>query len=66
MVNGSDAMILVCQNCGEEFVFTQEAKEFLRTRGYKTVPRWCRSCFHNAKRAEKRGQRPTAPRPMAK
>jgi hypothetical protein len=56
MVKGTDTMILVCQKCGEEFVFTQEAQDFLRKRGFTEVPRWCRSCFHQAKRAEKRRQ----------
>jgi len=54
MDDPSDSVVLICQRCGEEFILTGEAREFLRKRGFTEVPRWCRACFHKAKRAEKK------------
>lgn len=54
MDKNTDSVVLVCQRCGEEFVLTGEAREFLRQRGFTDAPRWCRACFHRAKRAAKK------------
>ena len=36
--------ILVCEKCGEEFVFTADAQRYFMERGKKRDPRTCKSC----------------------
>jgi len=36
--------ILVCQDCGEEFVFTADAQEWNAQRGYRDNPQRCKAC----------------------
>jgi hypothetical protein len=50
MVKGYDTRILVCSECGEEFVLTIDAQEYMARRGRKGLPRWCRSCFTSLKK----------------
>jgi hypothetical protein len=59
MVKGYDTRILTCSKCGEEFVLTVDAQEYMARRGRKGLPRWCRSCFTELKRdARRRGAEP--------
>lgn len=54
---GSDAKssILVCVNCGEEFVFTAAAREYFLSLGYSGLPRRCKSCYRKHKHEKKAG-----------
>ena len=36
--------ILVCADCKEEFVFTNEAHCYFLKRGFETPPKRCKSC----------------------
>jgi hypothetical protein len=52
---GSDfePKILICVECGEEFVFTTNAQEYFAERGYTEDPKRCKHCYMKHKR-EKR------------
>lgn len=43
---------LVCQDCGEEFVFTVGEQEFYKEKGFDNEPKRCKAC-----RDKKRSQR---------
>lgn len=43
---------LVCEDCGQEFVFSREEQEFYAARGFQ-APKRCRPC--RVKRKEQRG-----------
>jgi hypothetical protein len=53
MVSEYALKVLVCCECGEEFVLTASAQAYFAQRGYKHPPRRCRSCFIAAKRRER-------------
>lgn len=44
--------ILICADCGEEFVFTASAQEYFEERGFRKAPRRCRFC-HSLHRKER-------------
>ena len=52
--------ILVCQDCGEEFVFTAGEQEFYHEKGFENEPKRCKDCRQN--RRNNSGNR--APREM--
>jgi len=54
MCPNAECQILICPDCGEEFVFTVEAQKFFERRGIGGAPKWCRSCFVEKKRAHRR------------
>jgi len=54
--NGFDAKILICSECGEEFVFTAAAQEYFVERGYTDDPKRCKSCHTSFKKLQ-RGSR---------
>ncbi len=56
MVKGYDTRILICSACGEEFVLTTDAQEYMARRGRHDLPRWCRSCFTELKRTARQRQ----------
>jgi hypothetical protein len=35
---------LVCKECGAEFVFTAESRNFMRERGFQNEPQRCKPC----------------------
>ncbi|MCR4399323.1 MAG: zinc-ribbon domain containing protein [Syntrophomonadaceae bacterium] len=39
--------VLVCQDCGEEFVFTAGEQEFYAEKGFENEPKRCRTCRQN-------------------
>ncbi len=45
--------VLICKDCGEEFVITADALEYFAERGYKRDPKRCKSCFTTLKRKQK-------------
>jgi hypothetical protein len=38
--------ILVCVDCGEEFVFTASAQKYFAERGFIDPPKRCRTCYN--------------------
>ena len=46
--------ILLCVDCGEEFVFTSSAQEYFAQRGFSEDPRRCKTCYMQLKRARRR------------
>ena len=53
--------VLVCQDCGQEFVFTVGEQEFYQEKGFENEPKRCRECRTN-RRNNRNGSR--APREM--
>lgn len=57
--------VVICCECGEEFVFTVEAQQYFAERGYKDDPRRCKSCHTKFKKSQRgdrpQGQYPTNP-----
>ncbi|MEA1960911.1 MAG: zinc-ribbon domain containing protein [Bacillota bacterium] len=51
--------ILVCQDCGEEFVFTAGEQEFYHEKGFENEPKRCQDCRQN-----RRNRTGKAPREM--
>ncbi|MGR6837080.1 zinc-ribbon domain containing protein [Syntrophomonas erecta] len=52
---------LVCQDCGQEFIFTAGEQEFYHEKGFENEPKRCRDC-RTARRNNRSGNR--APREM--
>ena len=52
----SDARFLVCQTCGEEFVFTVAAQEYFNERGLDRAPTKCKFCYGKEKRGRADGR----------
>lgn len=48
--------ILVCKECGQEFVFTAGEQEFYAERGFQNEPQRCKTC-RDARKAATRGAR---------
>ncbi|GAB4325281.1 MAG: hypothetical protein Kow0074_18860 [Candidatus Zixiibacteriota bacterium] len=55
MADGSDRKyrILVCVDCGEEFVFTASAQEYFEEKGFNQSPKRCKACHAKFKRERK-------------
>jgi hypothetical protein len=47
--------VLICVECGEEFVFTISAQEYFLEKGFTEEPKRCKHCYTNRKK-EKRQQ----------
>ena len=45
--------VLVCKECGEEFVFTAGEQEFYAEKGFVNEPQRCKSCRDKRKAAAK-------------
>ena len=45
--------ILVCVDCGEEFVFTTSAQEYFEQKGFNQSPKRCKSCHSQFKKERK-------------
>ncbi len=45
--------ILICVECGEEFVFTVGAQEYFQEKGYHQSPKRCKACHSKYKREKK-------------
>ncbi|NLV22993.1 MAG: zinc-binding protein, partial [Syntrophomonadaceae bacterium] len=39
--------VLVCQDCGQEFVFTAGEQEFYHEKGFENEPKRCKDCRQN-------------------
>lgn len=53
MDTGLEPKILICVECGQEFVFTVNAQEYFAEKGYTEDPKRCKHCYMRHKR-EKR------------
>lgn len=56
MENGFEPKILICCECGQEFVFTRAAQQYFAERGYMEDPKRCKTCHTKYKKSQ-RGQR---------
>ncbi len=50
MAYGFEPKILICVECGQEFVFTTKAQEYFAERGYSEDPKRCKHCYVQHKR----------------
>jgi hypothetical protein len=53
LVDGFQTKILICCECGEEFVFTVKAQQYFAERGYTEDPKRCKSCHTKFKKAQR-------------
>jgi hypothetical protein len=53
MTNDFDHKILICVDCGEEFIFTIGAQEYFAEKGYTEDPKRCKHCYMIHKRGKK-------------
>ena len=58
---GFESRVLLCCECGEEFVFTLEAQEYFAERGYTEDPRRCKACYTRYKKAQRNGKQEAEP-----
>ena len=49
--------VLVCKDCGAEFVFTAGEQEFYAEKGLRNEPSRCKACRNNRKAARGNGER---------
>ena len=56
MVDGFEPKILICVQCGEEFVFTAAAQQYFAERGYTEDPKRCKTCHTRYKKMQREGQ----------
>jgi len=45
--------VLVCQDCGQEFVFTIGEQEFYKEKGFDNEPKRCKDC-RDKKKSERK------------
>ena len=45
--------VLVCQDCGKEFVFTVGEQEFYKEKGFENEPKRCKAC-RDARKPQRR------------
>ncbi len=50
---GFEPKILICSECGEEFVFTIAAQEYFVERGYTEDPKRCKTCHTKYKKMQR-------------
>ncbi|MCK4301415.1 MAG: zinc-ribbon domain containing protein [candidate division Zixibacteria bacterium] len=60
MKSGFEPKILICSECGEEFVFTCAAQEYFAERGYTEDPKRCKSCHTQYKKSQREQRRSPA------
>ena len=53
--------VLICADCGEEFVFTVSAQKYFLEKGFTEEPKRCKFCYTKLKK-EKRQQQKEADR----
>ncbi|MBU3114502.1 zinc-ribbon domain-containing protein [Clostridium lacusfryxellense] len=49
--------ILVCSDCGKEFVFTEGEQEFYKEKGFENEPKRCPDCRRLRKQQNSKGFR---------
>ena len=45
--------VLLCQDCGQEFVFTVGEQEFYKEKGFDNEPKRCKDCRDKKKMARR-------------
>ncbi|MEW5923870.1 MAG: zinc-ribbon domain containing protein [Candidatus Zixiibacteriota bacterium] len=50
MDSGFEPKVLICVECGQEFVFTANAQEYFAEKGYTEDPKRCKHCYMKHKR----------------
>lgn len=55
---GFSNSILVCVDCGEEFVFTASAQKYFADRGFIDPPKRCKSCYNDFRKSEEEAEEP--------
>ena len=45
--------VIVCQDCGQEFVFTVGEQEFYKAKGFDNEPKRCKACREKRKAQRK-------------
>jgi len=60
MADVYEPRVLICCECGEEFVFTAAAQQYFAERGYTEDPRRCKACYTQLKKSQ-RSSKPVAP-----
>ncbi len=53
MDDGFEPKILICCECGQEFVFTAAAQQYFVERGYTEDPKRCKSCHTKYKKSQR-------------
>lgn len=61
MQSGLEPRVLICSECGEEFVFTAAAQEYFAERGYTDDPKRCKTCYTRFKKMQRDGRRAEEP-----
>jgi uncharacterized protein (DUF983 family) len=56
MNGGFEPKILICSECGEEFVFTGAAQQYFVERGYTEDPKRCKACHTQYKKSQREGR----------
>ena len=50
--------VLICRDCGREFVFTAGEQEFYAEKGFQNEPRRCKACRDARKASRANGDQP--------
>jgi hypothetical protein len=53
MESGFEPKILICRECGQEFVFTGAAQQYFAEKGYTEDPKRCKSCHTKYKKSQR-------------
>lgn len=56
MSQAREPKVLICSNCGEEFVFTIGAQDYFADKGYTGDPKRCKSCHADLKKGRRAQQ----------
>jgi hypothetical protein len=49
--------VLICVDCGEEFVFTVDAQEYFLEKGFMEEPKRCKTCYTQLKKQKREQQK---------
>ena len=61
MVDGYGPRVLICCECGEEFVFTAAAQQYFAERGYTEDPKRCKACYTHFKKSQRSSKSTATP-----
>jgi len=61
MVDGFEPRVLICCECGEEFVFTAAAQQYFAERGYTEDPKRCKACYTQFKKSQRSSRQVAVP-----
>jgi hypothetical protein len=49
--------VLICTDCGEEFVFTVDAQKYFLSKGITEEPKRCKTCYTQLKKQKRQEQK---------